>query len=146
MPAVHDRGGVEEEGAHRHGETEHVDRGQVGRVGRERLERLPLGIEKGPPLHQVFGRVAAEHLLGERTECDLGGGHLTGGLEHTRPVGAHGADGGTETGHRQLHESHASAYRVPPARPVRVAVEVRPGTPPPVACVLGVRPTSSSRS
>ncbi len=76
-----DGGGVEEQRPDRHGQPEHVDGGQVGRVGGERLEGPPLRVEERPPLHEVLGRVAAEHLLGKGAERDLVGGHLAGGAD-----------------------------------------------------------------
>ena len=106
---MHHRRGVEELRLHRHGQAEDEHRAGVGGVAGERLETAPLRVEERPPLHQVLGRVAADDLLGKGAERHVVVGHPPGRRHQGGGVADDGADGGAEAGHRQLHETHASA-------------------------------------
>ncbi len=55
---------------------EDEDRGGLGGLARESLELAALAVEKAAPLDEILGRIAADDLLGEGGDRDVGLGHL----------------------------------------------------------------------
>ena len=65
---MHDRRGVEDLAAGRHRQADHEHRRRVRGFLREALELWRWPIEKAWPLHEIFGRVAADGLFGKRAD------------------------------------------------------------------------------
>jgi hypothetical protein len=84
--AMHDRGGVEDLAAGRHGEADDVDRRRAARFFREALELLALPDQKARPLHEIFRRVAADGLFGKRADRDVRVGHFPGDRDQAGDV------------------------------------------------------------
>ncbi len=58
----------------------------------EPFQVLPLALDKGLPLDQIFGGITTCHLLGEESDRDIVGGHLAGRRDHAVNVGVDSAD------------------------------------------------------
>ena len=117
-PAMDERRGVVEARAERDGHAERGD--QPKRCGRRReaFEPAPLGVHEPAPLDQVFRRVPAEHLLGERDDGGSVGCRALGEPDRPIDVRRRGSHGGVDAGQRDANEPHAR--RVYPARPLCV--------------------------
>ena len=72
----------------------------------KRSSSLALADQEAGPLHEIFGRVAADRLFGKRADGDVGVGHLLRDRDQPRDVGANGANRGTDAGHRQFGQPH----------------------------------------
>ena len=108
---MNDGGGVEQLAADGDGEAEHEDGRGICGLAREALELAPLAVEKAAPLHEVFRRVAADDLFGERGNRDVGRGHLAGEGDEPRHVGRDGPDRRADARHRHFRQAHiALAY------------------------------------
>jgi hypothetical protein len=93
------------------GDAEREDGGRSG-SRREALELPRCFVDEGVPLHEILGRVAADHLLGEDGETDALVGRPARERDAAIDVGADRADGGVDVDDAELDEPHGVAvYR-----------------------------------
>ncbi len=83
--------GVEQLTAHGDREAEDEDGGRIGGLAGESLQLPPLAVEEAAPLHEILGRIAADHLLGEGADRHVGVGHFPCDGREARDIGPHGA-------------------------------------------------------
>jgi hypothetical protein len=103
---VHERGNVVKLASASHDKPKGAGTPESFGFARKAPELLPLRSDERAPLHEIFGRIAADHLLGQRHERRAVGGRLTRQRDGSIYVRSASAYRGVDVGGGDPNEPH----------------------------------------